>query len=131
MTPELQKQLADLAAKLGTTVEHLWGVLVRQAYVDGASSFLAASARVLFIVALIWAGARLWPKAKAALVAATEDALRPPGWFLVLSDVVVFILLALVTLANLQIIADNIFWMLSDFFNPEFYALHQLPGWPR
>jgi hypothetical protein len=32
---ELQKELAALAAKLGVSVEHLWGVLVRQAYIDG------------------------------------------------------------------------------------------------
>jgi len=34
MNDELQKELAGLAAKLGVSVEHLWGVLVRQAYID-------------------------------------------------------------------------------------------------
>ena len=35
MSDELNKELAALAAKLGVSVEHLWGVLVRQAYIDG------------------------------------------------------------------------------------------------
>jgi len=33
MSEELNNQLAGLASKLGVTVEHLWGVLVRQAYI--------------------------------------------------------------------------------------------------
>jgi hypothetical protein len=131
MTPELQKQLADLAARLGTTVEHLWGVLVRQAYVDGVSSFLAAGTRGLFIIALVWAWFHLWPKAKTQLVASLDDAIRPPGWFVALFDVLCFFVLALIIWPQVEAIADNIYWVLSDFANPEFYALHQLPGWPR
>jgi hypothetical protein len=38
MTDEFNKQLAELASKLGISVEHLWGVLVKQAYIDGISS---------------------------------------------------------------------------------------------
>jgi hypothetical protein len=94
VTPELQKQLAELAAKLGTTVEHLWSVLVRQAYVDGFNSFLAAIARSLFIAGLIWIWLRLWPKAKAQLKESADAVLRPPGWFLALMDVLSFIVLS-------------------------------------
>ena len=34
MNPELSKVLADLAAKLGTSVEHLWPVLVAERRLD-------------------------------------------------------------------------------------------------
>lgn len=34
MSPELSKTLAELAQKLGTSVEHLWPILVGQARLD-------------------------------------------------------------------------------------------------
>jgi len=41
VSENLSKALAELAQKLGTTSEHLWGVLVRQAFIDGFSSLLS------------------------------------------------------------------------------------------
>jgi hypothetical protein len=35
MSEDLNKQLAELAHNLGVSVEHLWGVLIKQAYIDG------------------------------------------------------------------------------------------------
>ena len=35
---ELDKVLAQLAQKLGTTIPHLWDVLIRQQYIDGVFS---------------------------------------------------------------------------------------------
>ncbi len=37
MSEELNKQLAELANKFGVCVEHLWGVLIKQVYIDGIS----------------------------------------------------------------------------------------------
>jgi hypothetical protein len=73
MSDELHKELAALAAKLGVSVEHLWGVLVRQAYIDGLSSLVT-----VFFCAAAGAG-------------------------------------------------NNFYWVITDFFNPEFYALRHLP----
>lgn len=36
MNQQLEQALTDLASKLGTTAEHLWSVLVRQAPIDSA-----------------------------------------------------------------------------------------------
>ena len=63
MNEEVQKKamemLEALAAKLGTTLEHLWGVLLKQATVEGAYSVLisaiSAAVIVLFAVALYFA----------------------------------------------------------------------------
>jgi hypothetical protein len=53
MNEELQKKLASLASKLGTTTEHLWGVLIRQAYIDGFNSLLSLLFCLLLAVATI------------------------------------------------------------------------------
>jgi hypothetical protein len=38
MNEELGKQLAALSAKIGVSVEHLWSVLIRQAFIEGFTS---------------------------------------------------------------------------------------------
>ncbi len=44
MSEKLENALMELAAQLGTTVEHLWGVLVRQAQVEGVLAVLTLTA---------------------------------------------------------------------------------------
>ncbi len=39
MNPELQKALAELAAKFGVTVDHLWSVLLYQAKIERSLIF--------------------------------------------------------------------------------------------
>jgi hypothetical protein len=51
---ELHKELAALAAKLGVSVEHLWGVLVRQAYIDGLSSLLTVFCCAAAGLGVVW-----------------------------------------------------------------------------
>ena len=41
MTPELQNTLAALAQKLGTSVEYLWPLLVRHAYISSLTSLIS------------------------------------------------------------------------------------------
>jgi hypothetical protein len=54
MNEHLQKELANLASKLGTTSEHLWGVLVRQAYIDGLSSlFVVTVCLILTVITIV------------------------------------------------------------------------------
>lgn len=56
MNQELLDRLDALAATLGVTISHLWGVLCRQAYVDFfvALGFLVF-ALVVMIGAMVWA----------------------------------------------------------------------------
>ena len=49
MDQKTDELIRELAAKLGTTAEHLWGVLVRQAPVDGAM-WIASSV----FIAILW-----------------------------------------------------------------------------
>jgi len=50
MNDQTTKLLTDLSNKLGTTAEYLWGVLVRQAYVDGVISIIQNLLIVIFII---------------------------------------------------------------------------------
>lgn len=52
MNEATTKLVEELAAKLGTTAEHLWGVLVRQAPISGVCDALAI---VAWIIGLAWA----------------------------------------------------------------------------
>jgi Na+-transporting NADH:ubiquinone oxidoreductase subunit NqrD len=38
-----------------------------------------------------------------------------------------FVILGIVLLVIVTIASDNLYWVISDFFNPEFYALRHLP----
>ena len=54
MSDDLHKELAALAAKLGVSVEHLWGVLVRQAYIDGLSSLVTVFGCAVAGLGVLW-----------------------------------------------------------------------------
>lgn len=53
MTPKLEEALLALASKLGTTTEHLWGVLVKQALVIACVRLILQFAIIAVAVVLI------------------------------------------------------------------------------
>ena len=53
MNEATQKMIEELAAKLGTTAEHLWGVLCRQAPISAVVG-LACDAALLWLAVLAW-----------------------------------------------------------------------------
>ena len=120
MSDELNKALAALAAKLGVSVEHLWGVLVRQAYIDGLSSLVTLFCCAVAGLGVLWfffhrrRKYKLAPEPKEGLLFSTNEPLE----YLVMGT----ILFVLVMIAG-----NNFYWVISDFFNPEFYALRHLP----
>jgi hypothetical protein len=116
MTEELSKALAALATKLGTNVEHLWGVLIRQAYIDGVSSLITmlCSLAVGFIAVLLFLHVR---KDREKYFSKYAPAFAE------------YFILAIILFLVAAVASSNLYWVISDFFNPEFYALRQLPGW--
>jgi succinate dehydrogenase hydrophobic anchor subunit len=121
MSEELNNQLTGLASKLGISVEHLWGVLVKQAYIDGISSLATTLVCVLLGVGVIYAFFYLRRKFKNA---------PPQEWtqpFGVLMEPFGFVILGIVLLAIITIGSDNLYWVISDFCSPEFYALRHFP----
>jgi hypothetical protein len=117
---ELQKELAGLAAKLGVSVEHLWGVLVRQAYIDGVSSLVTVFCCAAAGVGVLWFF--VYRRRKYKLTAEPKErfffSTNEPLEYLVLGTILFFLV---------AIAGDNLYWVITDFFNPEFYALRHLP----
>jgi hypothetical protein len=121
MSEDLSKQLADLADRLGVSLDHLWGVLVRQAYIDGVSSLATTVVCVLLGIVVIYAFLRLRRKFKDR---PSQDSLPPFG---VLMEPFGFVIVGVVLLFIVLVACDNLYWTVSDFVNPEFYALRHLP----
>ncbi len=119
MTAELSNQLTELATKLGVSVEHLWSVLVRQAYIDGLSSLCTMLICAALAAGVIYAFFCLRRKYEAAEKKELWTYPPPP---------LDLFFLGMVLVALLVIASSNFYWVISDFFNPEYYAFRQLPG---
>lgn len=117
MSENMEQLLIELAQKLGTTVEHLWGVLVRQAYVEALGDGIIVIALTLFGLWLWRWAARFNERSKDDEF--TEDEKENYELASFLSGVV-----ALVSWTFL------IFGRLPDLFtkllNPEFWALQEI-----
>jgi hypothetical protein len=64
MNEELNKQLAALASRLGVSGEHRWGVLVKQAVIDGLTSLMTAIGCGVAAAAVLWFFVFARPKLK-------------------------------------------------------------------
>lgn len=106
MNTETNKLIETLAAKLGTTTEYLWGVLLRQAPIDATICLLAN-------VVIIIMGVVLYKVHQHFKDKETSDAFE----FLFPIVCLVFascaIVLPIVTISNI----------INGYFNPEFWAL--------
>ena len=116
MNQQLQQELADLASKLGTTTEHLWNVLVRRAYIDGFTSLL--SLLVCVVLAAITVVGFCYLQRKYPNVSPNASLWPPPEY-------VRWLLLAIALL--FRFVTAGLYWVITDFSNPEYYAFHQLP----
>ncbi len=112
MNDKVLEALQTLAAKLGTTVDHLWGVLLKQAPIDGTIDLIVCIALVWFNVSFLRAVVRKtlsddpeWEEEKAII-----------AWMMV---AVFFVISGLIVWHNTAMI-------IASFFNPEYWALNQL-----
>ena len=98
--------LQQLAQQLQTTVEHLWGVLVRQAYVEG---FALLVFYIIFILFILFFRNRFneWNKTGAE-----------GEWYIGISAVTLFIMTA--------IAVNNFMTLFTALFNPEYWALQRI-----
>jgi multisubunit Na+/H+ antiporter MnhB subunit len=121
MSEDLNKQLAELANKLGVSVEHLWGVLVKQAYIDGFSSLATTLVCALLCAVIIYAFLYFRRKFRNM---PDQEQVQP---FRILVEPFGFVIVGLILLFIVALAGNNLYWVISDFFNPEFYALRHLP----
>lgn len=115
--------IEKLAEKLGTTAEHLWGVLLRQAPISGAVDLATAVVMVLAAVGLV-----RFVKEKTTKPAETKDDRYPRAeWaeedagFAWLGTVLYLITTGVVVTGSAQEIV-------AAFFNPEYWALSHILG---
>jgi len=109
--------IQQLAERLGTTTEHLWGVLVRQAPISGTVDLLAMGG---FVFVTYWLFRLLLRKTKQ-----WKDDHVPDAPFLEVVLWAGWALLAVFTTVFLAVDAANV---VAAFVNPEYWALMQLVG---
>lgn len=108
MNEQTRVLLTQLAESLGTTVEYLWGALLRQAFLNGSLTLLWCI--VMVITAVWWVTS--WRKIKIVAESADEHLVVWANTVLVV-PLVVLILISC---------SGNI---ITAFFNPEYWALER------
>lgn len=117
MTENLTMLLSELAAKLGTTVEYLWGVMIAQAQVEIYTFIGVFIAFLLSIGVLILTIAGL---NKYGL----DDYSNPntKGW-----GFIIFICISgVVVLTSLLVLISNFGDFITAINNPEYWALQEI-----
>jgi hypothetical protein len=112
MNEETLKFLRELASQLGTTAEHLWGVLVAQAPISGITFLVLTTLSLCVLGAIAFFIRREYKK--------------PDGEGnidLVIFCSMVFVFLGAFTLVGICVNADTV---AAAFFNPEYWALQEL-----
>jgi hypothetical protein len=121
MSEEVEKQLAALCAKIGVTADHLWAVLVRQAYIEAISSLCTLVVCLVLAAIAVYGFLLVQRKYRSVSPEELRLSMWPPPeyirWF-ILGIVLFFLLL---------VASNNFYWLISDLFNPEYFALRQLP----
>ncbi len=113
MNEQTQKLISELADKLGTTAEHLWGVLVRQAPIDATASIVSSGVFLLISLITIIVGLQLQKKTQ-------EDfAYGFSSFFCLAGGAIALAVTISVTVASLSDIS-------AGFINPEYWALKQI-----
>lgn len=121
MNEQLQKVLADLAAKFGTSVEHLWKVMIYQARISVVIDVIQYLIIIIVGVILFRLHLRFNKQTNAATrvystcIYEESDA---TCWIMVISGTV-WLILALIAFLS---IGDSI----TAAFNPEYWALKQI-----
>lgn len=141
MNEQLIVALEALAAKLGTTAEYLWGILVRQAVLDGWIALVECLFYATIVGGVAWYYLRVGPRARKAW---EEEARRMAkeikqgqgyaSWEMErdlewaseeahMFGTVVAILLAFVCFIALLVTAPTVF---TAFLNPEYLAFKNI-----
>lgn len=121
MDEKYQKLIEQIASKIGTTAEHLFGILVRQAPISGTVDIILCSA---IIVAVMWLV--LFVSRKTTSRFKTEYKPYPKAEWNEEGAVLAWV----ITVSILSIAAVFIIGQVNDivaaFANPEYWALKQL-----
>jgi len=116
MEQDITKLLEQLAVKLGTTVEFLWGILVKQQYIDSIVNFFIV---IIFSIVSIICYKKLMPKilefnCKKGMY---DDVSKRTCWLIVYwaFQGILFIVILILLIVGIQLL-----------LNPEYYALKEI-----
>lgn len=119
MDQKTQQLIEQLATKLGTTAEHLWGVLVKQAPINSTCELIT---HTIVCASMVWLTCFLFRKRKNETREGNKwDDLSPTGWW-----TVAMVASGIATLVVVLWAASDIGLITSGFCNPEYWALKQL-----
>lgn len=122
MINEKYEQLLEvLATKLGTTVEHLWDVLIKQATISGLTDLVICSILVLaawWVVVFVKQKTTPREGLNKLLIPADWHGDEVPAWGVAMLIVMIVSIIVLFTLPGI----------VYAFTNPEYWALKQLLG---
>jgi hypothetical protein len=117
MNKETTELIDKLASKLGTTAEHLWGVLVQQAPISASTNLALLIVMIIIVIVCVRQFRTHLPKSSGP---GEPDNMHDV--FVVMSIIVgsiVLIALCVVTIQSATMIA-------AGFFNPEYWALKEV-----
>ena len=104
--------LSALAVKLGTTTEHLWRVLLKQAPIDGLVTLVQC---IILVFVAVW-----FAKFTVAIKKAIDDGSRDEVWWCV--PIMGWVILSTLLIALFFLLPD----VAASFINPEYWALEHL-----
>lgn len=113
MNEETRRMIEALASKLGTTVEHLWGVLLRQAYISFWTDILYYLITVAIVLFAIKFSLKAWRKGD-------ESTWNDDEWRLL--SIGLGLLALILTIVAIVCISDTV----TKIANPEYWALKEL-----
>lgn len=123
MNQQTEKLLRELADKLGTTVEHLWSVLIRQAGISGVTNLIVIA---VWLVILVW-GYKL-VRRKTKRPAKTDENKYPEAEWDDGVNLVAWGAFALAAVFTIMTVGTSAEHIAASLLNPEFWALKELIG---
>jgi hypothetical protein len=121
MNETAEKLVRELAEKLGTTAEHLWGVLMRQAPITAATDSVTAA----IMIGTLWALYRL-VRMKTIKPPKSDDDRYPSAEWSQEGAFMSWLILAIYALLTLVTVFYAIGTVITTTMNPEYWVLKQL-----
>ena len=120
---ELTPFLEQLASKLGTTVEKLWAVLLKQASISGTVNFVLCISLILIAVKCF-----RFVNRKTTVPPKTEENRYPNAQWGEDEAIIAWIGISLLLFVIGLIILLSVDNIVTAFFNPEYWALKAILG---
>ena len=121
MNETTDKLIRDLAEKLGTTADHLWGVLCRQATISGVTNLL-----VIGVWAILLVCAFKFVQRKTTTPLKTEEDRYPRAEWNEEGKAVAWVVFGAATIITVLTAGCNLEYIIGSLLNPEYWALKQI-----